>query len=235
MHRHLVKFSVLSLAGCLMSCVPGDSAAEENIRLQDGAEFTGTVLQKDGERVVISLPRGTVAAIDGQPLPPPIIRGTAAPRFQAVDLAGTTHALPDSQRRITLLKFWATWCPHCRADIPLVQELFARYRDQGFRVVAVSVDRELGALKQFVQDQQLRYPIIATTGAYATTQGDLPDRYEVQGIPAYFLIDANGTVAETFAGSAVETQRDLEGLIRRALASLASSAAPQGAASERTP
>jgi peroxiredoxin len=178
----------------------GEAAAwADQIKLKDGAEITATVLQKDGERVIVEVPRASVVSVNGQPLPPPVAAGFQAPDFTASDLAGTTHSLAQNRGQATLLKFWATWCPHCRADVPYMKELFARSQGNGVRLVTVSMDQDLEALKAFIAKEQVPYPVI-----HAASSPGLSDRYEVGGIPAYRLIDASGVIVKTWAGSLTE-------------------------------
>jgi peroxiredoxin len=206
----------------LLGLAGGGSAGAERIRLTDGTELSASVVDKDGEGVTLKLRRSEVATVDGQPLPAPVAAGFTAPQFEARDLSGTRHALAGARGQVTLLTFWATWCPHCRADIPLIKHLFARYQGKGVAILTVSVDQDPIQLRAFVRDQQLPYPVIsASDPAASAQQRELPDRYEVRGIPAYYVIDAQGIVSQAFSGSAVEGERDLEGELKRLLAASA--------------
>ncbi len=162
-----------------------------------------TMLQKDGERVIVEVPRASVASVNGQPLPPPVAAGFKAPDFTATDLAGATHSLAQNRGQVTLLKFWATWCPHCRADVSYMKELFTKYHGKPLRLVTVSVDQDLEALKAFLGKEQVPYPVVTSL-----RHPELAGRYEVQGIPAYRLIDANGVVVKTWGGSLTEGDAD---------------------------
>ena len=190
--------------------------AADQIKLKDGRELSATMLGKDGDRVVIGLPRADVASINGETLPLPVIAGVPAPAFTATDLTGTSQTVPDPKGRVTLLKFWATWCPHCRSDIPLIKDLYTRYHDKGLRIATVSADQDFSKLQSFVREQGIPYPVIAVHDPAASVeQTKIPDLYEMQGVPHYFLIDSKGLIAETFAGSATEGKRDLEGMLAK--------------------
>lgn len=218
MSRQLVCRVGLAV-GVLVSLWSGPALADE-IRLKDGAAFSATVLGKDRDSVAVKLARSDIASIDGASLPPPVTVGTAAPAFTAVDLNGITQSLPDPRGSVTLLQFWATWCPHCRSDLSLMKNLFARYRDRGLRIVTVSVDQDRGALRGFVRSHDVPYPVIAAADRPASRQPSVPDLYEMQGVPAYYLIDAQGTIAQTFSGSVTEMRRDLESELSRLLATV---------------
>ena len=206
--------AVLFVCGAaLMPAVP--SAGAEKIQLKGGQEFSGTVLGKNGQHVVIQVDRSEVAAINGQPLPEPVTIGAKAPAFQAVDLTGATQTLAGSKAKATLLKFWATWCPHCRSDVPLMKDLYARYHDKGFRLLTVSVDQDLGKLRAFVNQEHVPYPVIPASDPSASAeQAGLPALYETGGIPAYFLIDEAGTIVKASSGSFTEGRVDLENILK---------------------
>ena len=193
-------------------------AAAERIKLKDGTEFSARVGDRDGANVMLVVPRASVETVDGQPLPPPVAEGYAAPAFSVTDLAGNPQALGSATGDVTVVKFWATWCPHCRNDVDLMKDLFARYQGKGVRFVTVSVDRDLNALKTFIQDRQLSYPIIAAGSASPESpESKLPDLYESRGIPAYYIVDAKGVISKTFSGSVVEGKRDLEEILKSLL------------------
>lgn len=197
---------------CLLTLWGREAATADQLKLKDGTELSGTVLQKDDESVYVQLPRASVESVDGQPLPPPVAVGTAAPAFDAVDLAGAPQSLAANKGHVVLLQFWATWCPHCRSDVPYMKELATKYEKKGVRVLTVSVDQELDKLQAFLQKEQLPYPVI-NASAYPS----LPALYEMQGIPGYYLISATGTIMKVWRGSLTEGaaagKAELDGLL----------------------
>ena len=67
--------------------------------------------------------------------------GQLAPEFTLAELNGGEVALSDFRKRVVVLDFWATWCSPCRASMPGLEALRARYQDKGLVVVSVSLDR----------------------------------------------------------------------------------------------
>ena len=205
-----------SLGLCLWLGVVGSrSVSAAQIRLEDGTEFSAELLQSDGADVVISLPRASVATIDGAALPPPVAQGEPAPEFSVVDLNGGTQTLGVSDGAATMVHFWASWCPHCRSDVELMKDVYARYDGKGLRMVMVSVDQDRSDLDAFIKKQDLPYPIV---GAYSDPQSNasgLPGLYESQGIPAYYLVDAKGVITEIKRGSVTESNYDLDSALQR--------------------
>ena len=211
-HSHLVRVVVL-----VALCASGSAEAEQ-IKLQDGTEFTGSILGRDGDRVVVGLPRTSVSSIDGQTLPPPVTEGAPAPTFSAVDLTGATQTLGAAQGEATLVHFWASWCPHCRSDMTLMKDLFARYREHGLRIIAVSIDQDINQLTQFLQQHPLPYPVVAAYKDPTSPNAQLPGLYEAQGVPAYYLVDAKGVITKVYSGSVTEGKVDLESDLQKLLA-----------------
>jgi len=204
----------LALSGAILGLVA--PAAADTIRLKDGQEVSGTILDDDGENVVIVVPRTDVTAVNGQPFQNP-----PAPPFTAVDTAGVTHSVPDPNHRVTLLKFWASWCPFCRSDIPLVKELFEQYRAKGLRILTVSEDQDPDKLQAFLRSESLPYPVILTAGpSVSAQQARIPSLYQHRGIPTYVLIDAKGTIVKTLSGAFSKRRAVLEealkGLLQKA-------------------
>lgn len=209
----MVSLKVVGAVLVLALLVGGNVPARaEQIKLKDGTKVSGTVLQKDDESVYVQLPRASVESVDGQPLPPPVAVGTTAPAFEAVDLAGAPQSLAANKGHVVLLQFWASWCPHCRSDVPYMKELATKYEKKGVKILTVSVDQELDKLQAFLQNEQLPYPVI-TASAYPA----LPALYEMQGIPGYYLISATGTIMKVWRGSLTEGaatgKTELDGLL----------------------
>ena len=214
------------LSACLFAAAGITAVHADQIRLKDGTEVSATLLDTDGESVVVRIPRTSIEAVNGRPLPPPLVAGAQAPDFTAVDLQGTTQTMAQNRGHTTLLQFWASWCPHCRSDLPLMKKLFTSYQDKGLRVVTVSVDQQLEGLQAFVRDQAIPYPVIA-----ALTYPSVPELYESRGVPSYYLIDAEGNIAKTWSGSVTERKGDFEEVLTRLLGIPEAAAAPAPSAS----
>ena len=69
--------------------------------------------------------------------------GRPAPAFRVPSLedAGTAYSLDTFKGRPVLLEFWATWCPYCVADLPLVHRAWARFQSQGLEILSFSLDK----------------------------------------------------------------------------------------------
>lgn len=118
--------------------------------------------------------------------------GDLAPDFVVQDVTGARFSLSETAGQVRLIDFWATWCPPCREEIPMLIELDRTYRDQGLTILAIS-DESAEVLREFVADQGVTYKNLVDNG-------DVAEAYMVPGLPTGFLIDREGKVVERFFG-----------------------------------
>src|SRR5438445_11915472 len=71
----------------------------------------------------------------------PLVVGMTAPDFRLPDLQGKTQRLSDYRGKVVFLNFWATWCEPCKEEMPSMQGLWEDLNNQGFMMLAVSMDR----------------------------------------------------------------------------------------------
>jgi hypothetical protein len=87
--------------------------------------------------------------------------GSAAPDFTLPVLGGGEASLSALKGKVVVVNFWATWCPPCLVEMPVLNEIYAAYRDQGVEVLGLSLDEEgLPVTKPFVEKLGVTYPIV---------------------------------------------------------------------------
>jgi len=96
--------------------------------------------------------------------------------------------------KVVLVDFWATWCGPCIAEIPNVLEQYEKYHDKGFEVIGVSLDDDAEALKAFVDEKKLPWPVLYEKPGGAGWQHPLATKYGVSGIPTVILVGRDGKV-----------------------------------------
>jgi peroxiredoxin len=105
--------------------------------------------------------------------------------FTLTDLQGKTWSLRELKGKVVLVNFWATWCPPCRKEMPDLNTLYQRFKDQGFVILAIS-DEEVGKVKPFIAERNIGYPILLDPGRKVN------DLFQVEGIPKSFVYDREG-------------------------------------------
>lgn len=122
-------------------------------------------------------------------------KGDPAPDFTLSDIHGKQHRLSDYRGKVVLLNFWATWCGPCLAEMPSMESLKDKLKDEKFVIVTVSIDKEgLESLKKFVEKK--RYSFIVLHSPDGSIQG----LYNPGVIPTSFVIDKSGTVFSRITG-----------------------------------
>ena len=106
--------------------------------------------------------------------------------FTLTDLQGKQWTLQDLRGKVVLVNFWATWCPPCKKEMPDLEALYQKFKDQGFVILAISEDEETEKVAPFIAEQKVTYPILLDPGAKVNKL------FEVEGIPKTFIYDRQG-------------------------------------------
>ncbi len=121
-----------------------------------------------------------------------------APQFAVQTLGGETFTNTSLSGRVTLLQFWATWCPYCRRDQPAVDNIERIFADKGLIVLAVDVNEPETTVRKYLESNPRSCRIVLNDGA------SLAARFGAHGFPYYVLIDGNGNIAGTQRGAGGE-------------------------------
>src|SRR5699024_4658680 len=113
--------------------------------------------------------------------------GDQAPDFQLQQVNKNneleTIQLSDLEGKGVMLNFWATWCKPCEAEMPYMEELYPKYRDNGIEIVAVSLDSTEPVIHQFIEKYNLTFPILYDN------RKKVNDLYKIGAIPStYFKV-----------------------------------------------
>ena len=125
--------------------------------------------------------------------------GRAAPDFLLEQLDGPPLRFSDLQGRPVLVNFWATWCPPCRKEIPVLIKAYGENKSRGFLVVAVNLQEGDRPVRRFAQEFGMEFPIVMDrTGQVAQTWriGG-----PIKGLPASYFVDRDGVIREVFFGA----------------------------------
>jgi len=116
------------------------------------------------------------------------------PAFLVNDLDGNPVSTAAWKGKVVFINFWATWCPPCRAEIPVLIDLANRYKDR-LQVVGVSVDDgDPADVKRFAKQAGINYPIVMADRAIVAEYGG------VAALPTLFVVNPDGNVVTKHEG-----------------------------------
>jgi len=115
-------------------------------------------------------------------------------QVQLTDLGGQKLDLASYKGEVVLVDFWATWCDPCRAEIPHFVQLQDKYRNQGFRIVGISMDDGPRPVREFYGQYRMNYPVAMGNAKIAERFGG------VLGLPVSFLIGRDGRIYARHVG-----------------------------------
>ena len=115
--------------------------------------------------------------------------GKVAPDFTFPDINGNQVSLSSFKGKYVLIDFWASWCGPCRQESPNVQKQYQLYKDKGFEVVSVSIDKKEDAWRKAVEEDNLKGTLLL-----AQDSKKIMKDYVFSGIPYMVLLDKEGKV-----------------------------------------
>ena len=146
---------------------------------------------------------------------PPALGGPRAPDFELRSLDGKNERLGDHfGKDVVLVDFWATYCQPCLVALPHLDELYRRYRDRGFVVLAVAIDEAALGSRVRVEAAKLRlsFPVLLDP------ETDVVARYNPRSTAPYsVLVGRDGRILSRREGYTVAERQILEEEVRAAL------------------
>lgn len=118
-----------------------------------------------------------------------------APDFTLTTFKGTTISLEGLKGKPIVINFWASWCPPCRIEAPLLERTWRAYKNRDVVFVGVDVqDREEDALN-YIREFDITYP----NGPDPT--GEISIDYGVSGLPVTFFVSKKGEIVRRWVGA----------------------------------
>lgn len=128
--------------------------------------------------------------------------GATPPDIKLPNPDGEMLSLYDMRGKVVLVDFWASWCKPCRAENPNVVKAYNKFKDRGFDILGVSLDQEKGKWLSAIDKDGLTWNHMSDLKGW---QSDAAALYNVQSIPASFLLDADGKIiAKDLRGAALD-------------------------------
>lgn len=194
--------SILLLTGCIPKVTPTPTPAPTQVPPTVPPTVLATSTPVSSPQV-----NPTPAAPTPTAPPPPRV-GAPAPDFTLASLDGKTVSLSDFRGKKVVLNFFATWCPHCRAETPTLVSFYNDMADQDIVIVAVNLGEGKDKVAAYQKEFSVTFPLLLDdTGAVG-------QMYYVSSIPLNIFIDAQGIIRSGYVGEIDrETlQKNIDGL-----------------------
>jgi len=115
--------------------------------------------------------------------------------FALADLQGRTVHLSDYRGKTVLINSWATWCPPCRDEMPLLVDYYNRTRPNGIVVLGINAGETGAEASAFAQEYGMKFPILLDNNS------DFLDSILIDSLPTTILVGPDGTVRALHVGS----------------------------------
>ncbi len=120
-------------------------------------------------------------------------------------------SLSQFRGEVVYVDFWATWCGPCRDSFPWMADMQNKYRDQGLKIIALSLDTDHDMARDFAEELSANFTI------GFDDSGEVADLFKVKGMPTSVVIDRDGRIAEIHEGFKEEEQDRYEASIEKPL------------------
>jgi peroxiredoxin len=134
--------------------------------------------------------------------------------FTLRDLKGQKVSFSSFDDKVVLLSFWATWCVPCHTELPQLQEIWERYRQQGFELVSVNVDPadNESEVRQMVRRYKYSFPVLMDQ------ETEVSNRFNpTMDLPYSVLVDRRGRIASVHQGYRIGDEETIENEIKKLL------------------
>ncbi len=112
--------------------------------------------------------------------------GKAAPAFDAKLLSGADFSLAAAKGQVVIINFWATWCPPCRQEMPAIESYYQKHKQQGLKVIAVSMDEPADEAKVYQVMKSFSFDAALEKNTHYNGYG------RIWRLPLTFVIDRKG-------------------------------------------
>jgi len=133
-------------------------------------------------------------------------KGQEIPNVTLTTPDGKKVSIEKFKGKVLLINFWATWCPPCQEEIPMFKEIYKKYKDKGFEILAINMDPE--NLKDYLKKNPLPFPVFVINE-------EVENAFNIPGLPTSYLVDRNGTIVKVRLGIYRELEKDLKNLLEK--------------------
>jgi peroxiredoxin len=135
--------------------------------------------------------------------------GGPAPAFSLAAVDGGQGALSQYKGQVVMLNFWATWCGPCQQEMPLLDQMYRKYKPAGFTLIGVNVDKDAPPVKDLLARKPVSFPVLLDPASQVSKA------YHVDEMPSSVLIDRKGEIRYIHRGYKPGDENDYQDRIRQ--------------------
>ena len=162
--------------------------------------FTTTVFKRCAMTAVLAAFTAFAAASDAS---------GPAPAFTLSSLSGQQSGLSQYKGQVVMVNFWATWCGPCQQEMPLLDQMYKKYKPAGFTLIGVNVDKEGAAVKELLARKPVSFPVLLDPANQVSKQ------YHVDEMPSSVIIDRKGNIRYIHRGYRPGDENEYQDRIRQ--------------------
>lgn len=132
-----------------------------------------------------------------------------APAFTLTALSGQQAALSQFKGQVVMVNFWATWCGPCQQEMPLLDQMYRKYKPAGFTLIGVNVDKETPVVKELLARKPVSFPVLLDPA------NQVSKAYHVDEMPSTVIIDRKGEIRFIHRGYKPGDENEYQDRIRQ--------------------
>jgi peroxiredoxin len=157
-------------------------------------------IRRSAASLALAAVLSTVAAADA---------GGPAPAFTLDGPGGESATLSQYKGQVVMLNFWATWCGPCQQEMPLLDQMYRKYKPAGFTLIGVNVDKDAPPVRQLLARKPVSFPVLLDPASQVSKA------YHVDEMPSTVLIDRKGNVRYLHRGYKPGDENEYQDRIRQ--------------------
>ena len=132
-----------------------------------------------------------------------------APAFTLNNVTGAPASLSQYKGQVVMVNFWATWCGPCQQEMPLLEQMYKKYKPAGFTLIGVNVDKDAPPVKELLARKPVSFPVLLDP------QSQVSKAYHVDEMPSSVIIDRKGDIRYIHRGYKPGDENEYQDRIRQ--------------------
>jgi peroxiredoxin len=135
--------------------------------------------------------------------------GGPAPAFTLTALSGEPAALSGYRGQVVMVNFWATWCGPCQQEMPLLDQMYKKFKPAGFTLLGVNVDKDAPPVRELLARKPVSFPVLLDPA------NSVSRAYHVDEMPSSVIIDRKGEIRYVHRGYKPGDENEYQDRIRQ--------------------